>query len=83
MPISQLRLPFPTIPEYSQVSKETTQAFPVTLRLQGSHVLAGLRNLVQTGQDQGSEANTPGLPAWLTEIRGTRVSVGLEEGIDD
>jgi hypothetical protein len=78
-----MMLPFPTLDGYGAVSKETSQAHPIILRLEGNHILAGLRTLVTTGLDDSStpeEAGegSAGLPAWLSEIRGTRVSVGVD-----
>lgn len=56
---------------------------PIRLRLRGNHVLAGLRNLVQCGMDrivvgpQSSFVGQQGLPTWLTEVRSTKVKVGI------
>jgi hypothetical protein len=78
-----MKLPFPALQGYGQVSEETSSANPIVLRLEGSHVLAGLRTFVTAGLDcplskeDGEESTAAeGLPSWLTEIRGTRVTIG-------
>ncbi|UZJ56288.1 hypothetical protein CBS101457_005608 [Exobasidium rhododendri] len=76
----QLQLPFPELTGYGSVSKESSQAHPITLRLNGTHVLAGLRTMVLTGMDETSpQSDTShdfaGLPTWLSEVRSTRVTI--------
>lgn len=64
-------------------------AEPIRIRLEGSHVHAGLRRLVLAGLDErkmnwltddeaahGREI-TSGLPSWITQIKGTNVVVGM------
>lgn len=76
----QLKLPVPTMPGYGTVNDETIKAHPIELRLQGSHILAGLRTLVQSGltSDTFLPQESASLPTWLTNIRGTKVTIGLE-----
>ena len=51
---------------------------PIHLRLQGSHVLAGLRSLVRCGMERSvATGESRGLPTWLTEVRSTKVKVGI------
>lgn len=80
-----LRLPFPSIPGYGEVSDEVIQAHPIEIRLQGSHVLAGLRTLVQSGlnSDESLSRESAGLPSWMTDIRGTKVTIGLDDDQND
>lgn len=79
----KLRLPFPLLSGYGRVSDETARAHPLTLRLQGSHILAGLRTFVQNGMAEADDGAAPGLPTWLTESRGTRLSIGMQGETND
>lgn len=86
----ELHLPTPAAGPYHPVSLNGPGEEAVRLRIQGSHILAGLRALVQSGADERSvrseDRNTArdgisalherkGLPTWLTDVRGTRVVV--------
>lgn len=89
-----LFLPMPEMNGYGNISMSELRESPIQLRLDGTHVLAGLRKLVAAGldgnkfdldigkNDQPSTAanqTANGLPEWLIDIRGTRVCVGLDE----
>lgn len=82
-------LPFPDHVGYHAVPSALLQQHPITLRFDGTHVLAGLRTLVHAGLDASTDsskhthARLRGLPTWLTEVRGTRVRVGYEGHDDD
>ncbi|KAJ9479097.1 Chromosome segregation protein [Pseudozyma hubeiensis] len=94
----ELHLPFPAMQRYntrSLIDMEAYNADPekpkIKLRLEGTHVLAGLRKLVAAGMDRSTRrldagegedddaaeegVKLDGLPGWLTEIRGTKVVV--------
>jgi hypothetical protein len=76
-------LPFPALPGYGSVSKESSQAHPIVLRFNGSHVLAGLRTMVANGMDESSSQETGprehvGLPTWLSEVRSTRTTIDAD-----
>ncbi len=60
----------------------------IKLRLEGTHVLAGLRKLVAAGMDRStarldageaeddeSHVRLDGIPGWLSEVRGTKLVV--------
>ncbi|PWN38167.1 uncharacterized protein FA14DRAFT_159870 [Meira miltonrushii] len=89
-----LILPMPEMNGYGDLTKSDLRKSPIQLRLDGTHVLAGLRKLVRAGLDgekfessavkkklASSDVGqtTKGLPEWLVDIRGTRVCVGLED----
>lgn len=78
-----MSLPFPALNGYGRVSEESIQSAPIVLRLQGSHILAGLQRFVAAGLDcaNDDDGRSAGLPTWLTEIRGTRVSIGLDAAV--
>lgn len=82
----------------SVIPEDKIQAHPITLRLEGTHVLAGLRKLVASGlerparqqgrveaDNRAADDATPsgGLPQWLVEVRGTRVRVGASAMLVD
>ncbi|CCF52898.1 hypothetical protein NDA14_006217 [Ustilago hordei] len=102
----ELQLPFPDMQKYntrSLVDMEAYNADPdkprVKLRLEGTHVLAGLRKLVAAGMDRRTQrldagevdeekddkagVKLDGLPGWLTEVRGTKVVVKQPPAGDD
>ncbi|KAJ1032973.1 hypothetical protein NDA16_000252 [Ustilago loliicola] len=102
----ELHLPFPDMQKYntrSLVDMEAYNADPekpkIKLRLEGTHVLAGLRKLVAAGMDrrtqrldagEGDEeeddkagVKLDGLPGWLTEVRGTKVVIKPPPAGDD
>ncbi|MCO5555806.1 hypothetical protein L7F22_009351 [Adiantum nelumboides] len=87
-----LFLPMPEMNGYGEITRAKLRKSPIQLRLDGTHVLAGLRKMVGAGLDGDkfklSQDNHPsatamqttkGLPEWLVDVRGTRVCVGLEE----
>lgn len=47
----QLHLPFPAVEGYTRPSMRLLQSAPIRLRVEGSHVQAGLRKLVRAGLD--------------------------------
>ncbi|CEH11902.1 Centromere protein Chl4/mis15/CENP-N [Ceraceosorus bombacis] len=87
----ELHLPTPAEGPYRSVSLVGPGAEPIRLRIQGTHILAGMRALVQSGADDKSanakdgkrseeeagaaRRDRKGLPTWLTDVRGTRVVV--------
>ncbi|EST05519.1 Centromere protein Chl4/mis15/CENP-N [Kalmanozyma brasiliensis GHG001] len=90
----ELHLPFPNMQRYNTRSLVDMTAYnadperpKIRLRLEGTHVLAGLRKVVAAGLDRrttrlnaGEEeeeggVELDGLPGWLTEVRGTKVVV--------
>lgn len=102
----ELQLPFPDMQKYntrSLIDMEAYNADPdkprVKLRLEGTHVLAGLRKLVAAGMDRRTQrldagevdeekddkvgVKLDGLPGWLTEVRGTKVVVKQPPAGDD
>lgn len=60
---------------------EAIKEQPIGLRLEGSHILTGLRNLIQVGLDADhlGDASSKGMPSWLTSIRGTKVTVAVDD----
>lgn len=93
----EMHLPFPADmepydPTTALTNMESYNADPdknkIKLRLEGTHVLAGLRKLIAAGMDRSttrfddkrdaasaSGTRLDGLPGWLTEVRGTKVIV--------
>lgn len=93
-----LFLPMPQMNGYGAIARSRLRKSPIQLRLDGTHVLAGLRKLVAAGLDgekfeqvekrkdgltTNEKSMTKGLPEWLVDVRGTRVCIGLEEEDDD
>ncbi|PWN49042.1 hypothetical protein IE53DRAFT_388762 [Violaceomyces palustris] len=77
----ELDLPFPEHETYNQPRMgQEADAEPIRLRLEGSHVLAGLRTFVRSrlyrveGEDDQAKSGG-GLPSWLVDLKGTRVKV--------
>ncbi|GAC71782.1 hypothetical protein PANT_5d00066 [Moesziomyces antarcticus T-34] len=91
----ELHLPFPSMQRYNTrrlVDMHAYNADPdkpkIKLRLEGTHVLAGLRKLVAAGMDRStarldageaeddeSHVRLDGIPGWLSEVRGTKLVV--------
>ncbi|KDN40431.1 hypothetical protein K437DRAFT_238871 [Tilletiaria anomala UBC 951] len=59
----ELRLPFPRIAPYKVPSMALLDAEPIRIRLEGSHVQAGLRKLVLAGLDERADATSTSSPA--------------------
>lgn len=91
-PIAQISLPYPNEPAFpaTDVPFDSSTHPPFLMRLEGSHVLSGLRALVASGltevasdqdkenapgrRDGGRPKRTPGLPSWLGEVAGEGVN---------
>lgn len=84
----EMRLPFPPSllgPEYRVPTPKLLSSHPIQLQLNGSHVISGLRKIVLAGLDvdetlpdldDPSPTARHGLPLWLTEVRGSNITVG-------